>query len=239
MSSVRSDGRRPDEMRDVRLEMGYLDHAEGSCLAVAGHTRVLCAASVEKRVPPFLAGSGQGWVTAEYGLLPRSTHTRTPRAEGRPVSRSQEIKRFLGRSLRAVCDMAALGEQQIIIDCDVLQADGGTRTLALTGGFCALKQAVGKLLRQGLVARDPLIEFVAATSVGIVDGEPLLDLAYDEDSRADTDMNVVLTESGRIVEIQATAEHIPFTFEQFGTLYALAAGGAAELLRRQHAALGK
>jgi ribonuclease PH len=234
---TRVDGRRYDQLRPVRLEMGYLDHAEGSCLATAGGTRVLCAASVERRVPPFLSGSGQGWVTAEYGLLPRSTHTRSAREEGKPRSRSQEIRRFLGRSLRAVCDMSALGEQQIILDCDVLQADGGTRTLALTGGFCALKQAIDRLLKQGLVARDPLIEYAAATSVGIVDGEVLLDLAYEEDSRADTDMNLVLTESGRIVEIQATAEHVPFTFEQFGRLHDLAAQGIRELVRLEHEVL--
>ena len=234
----RDDGRRPDEMRPVTLELGCLKYAEGSCLAAAGNTRVLCAASVEKRVPPFLAGSGQGWVTAEYGLLPRSTHQRTARESDRPRGRSQEIKRFLGRSLRAVCDLSALGEQQIIVDCDVIQADGGTRTLALTGGFCALKQAVECVRGRGSVERDPLIEYVAATSVGIVDGEVLLDLDYSEDSRADTDMNLVLTESGRIVEIQATAEHVPFDFQEFSRMYELAAQAIGELVRLQHAGLG-
>ncbi len=241
---IRDDGRRPDEMRPVTLELGCLKYAEGSCMAAAGNTRVLCAASVERRVPPFLAGSGQGWVTAEYGLLPRSTHQRTARESERPRSRSQEIKRFLGRSLRAVCDLSALGEQQIIVDCDVIQADAGTRTLALTGGFCALKQAVETMRGRGLASaapvrqsleRDPLIEHVAAISVGIVDGEVLLDLDYSEDSRADTDMNLVLTESGRIVEVQATAEHVPFGFEEFTRMYDLAARAIGELVQQQHA----
>jgi ribonuclease PH len=224
-------------MRPVTLELGCLKYAEGSCLAVAGNTRVLCAASVERRVPPFLVGSGQGWVTAEYGLLPRSTHQRTARESDRPRGRSQEIKRFLGRSLRAVCDLSVLGEQQIIVDCDVIQADGGTRTLALTGGFCALKQAVESVRGRGSVKRDPLIEYVAATSVGIVDGEVLLDLDYSEDSRADTDMNLVLTESGRIVEIQATAEHVPFGFDEFSRMYNLAARAIGELIQLQHVSL--
>jgi len=234
---IRDDGRKPDEMRPVALELGCLKYAEGSCLATAGNTRVLCAASVERRVPPFLAGSGQGWVTAEYGLLPRSTHQRTARESDRPHSRSQEIKRFLGRSLRAVCDLSALGEQQVIVDCDVIQADGGTRTLALTGGFCALKQAVERMRGRGSVERDPLIEHVAAISVGIVDGEVLLDLDYSEDSRADTDMNLVLTESGRIVEVQATAEHVPFRFEEFTRMYDLAAKAIGELIQLQHASV--
>ena len=235
---TRDDGRRPDEMRPVTLELGPLKYAEGSCMATAGNTRVLCAASFEKRVPPFLVGSGQGWVTAEYGLLPRSTHQRTARETERPRSRSQEIKRFLGRSLRAVCDLSALGEQQIIIDCDVIQADGGTRTLALTGGFCALKQAVERMRGRGFIERNPLIEHVAAISVGIVDGDVLLDLAYSEDSRADTDMNLVLTESGRIVEVQATAEHVPFGFEQFTRMYDLAGRAIRDLIQLQHASKG-
>jgi len=234
---TRDDGRRPDEMRPVTLELGCLKYAEGSCMATAGNTRVLCAASVERRVPPFLVGSGQGWVTAEYGLLPRSTHQRTPRETERPRSRSQEIKRFLGRSLRAVCDLSALGEQQVIVDCDVIQADGGTRTLALTGGFCALKQAVDSMRGRGFIERDPLIEHVAAISVGIVDGEAMLDLAYSEDSRADTDMNLVLTESGRIVEVQATAEHVPFALDEFNRMYGLAAKAIGELVQLQHACL--
>jgi ribonuclease PH len=234
---TRDDGRRPDELRPVTLELGCLKYAEGSCMAVAGNTRVLCAASVERRVPPFLVGSGQGWVTAEYGLLPRSTNQRTPRETERPRSRSQEIKRFLGRSLRAVCDLSALGEQQVIVDCDVIQADGGTRTLALTGGFCALKQALESVRGRGRVEREPLIEHVAAISVGIVEGDVLLDLAYSEDSRADTDMNLVLTESGRIVEVQATAEHVPFRFDEFNRMYELAAKAIGELIQLQHASL--
>jgi ribonuclease PH len=234
---MRDDGRRAEETRSVTLELGCLKYAEGSCLATAGNTRVLCAASVERRVPPFLVGSGQGWVTAEYGLLPRSTNQRTPRETERPRSRSQEIKRFLGRSLRAVCDLSALGEQQIIVDCDVIQADGGTRTLALTGGFCALAQAVEGLRERGSLGRSPLIEHVAAISVGIVDGDVLLDLAYSEDSRADTDMNLVMTESGRIVEVQATAEHVPFRFDEFNRMYGLAAGAIGELIHLQHASL--
>jgi len=236
---TRTDGRRPDELRPVTLELGYLSYAEGSCLASAGNTRVLCAATFDRRVPPFLVGSGQGWITAEYGLLPRSTQQRTARETDAPRGRTQEIRRFLGRSLRAVCDLSALGEQQLIVDCDVIQADGGTRTLALTGGFCALKRAVDTLLKRGLIGRNPVIEHVAATSVGIVDGEALLDLAYDEDSRADTDMNVVLTESGRIVEIQATAEHVPFTFEQFNQLFVTASRAIRGLFNLQRQALDR
>ncbi len=233
---TRRDGRNPDELRPVALLPGYLEYAEGSCLASAGNTRVLCAASFEARVPPFLVGSGRGWVTAEYGMLPRSTHQRTSRETDRPRGRTQEIKRLIGRALRAVCDLEALGERQIIVDCDVIQADGGTRTLALTGGFVALKLAVANLLERGLVRRNPLVEHVAATSVGIVDGQVLLDLAYDEDSRAETDMNLVMTESGRMVEVQATAEHMPFTWEQFGRMHAVGAAAIARLIRLQHEA---
>ncbi len=234
---MRPDGRAPDELRPVELRTSYLAHAEGSCLAVCGDTRVLCAASVETRVPSFLVGTGQGWVTAEYALLPRSTHTRTSRETGQPRARSQEIKRFIGRSLRAVCDRSALGERQIIVDCDVIQADGGTRTLALTGGMVALRQAVQLLLDRGEIDRDPIIEFVAATSVGKVDGELRLDLIYEEDSRADMDMNLALTESGRIIEIQATAEGMPFTFDELGRLYTLAAGAIERLVELQKTAL--
>ena len=234
---VRGDGRAPDELRPVRLELGFLAHAEGSCFASAGRTRVLCTASVEERVPPFLVGTGRGWITAEYGLLPRSTHTRTARETARPRGRTMEIQRLIGRALRAVCDTAALGARQITVDCDVIEADGGTRTLALTGGFCALRQAVDWLLERRLIERDPVIEHVAATSVGKVDGEFLLDLTYEEDSRAEVDMNLALTESGRIVEIQATAEGIPFPPEELARLQALAAGGIAELVRRQHEVL--
>ncbi len=235
---MRLGGRSPDELRPVSLELGYLKYAEGSCLASAGNTQVLCAASVEKRVPPFLVGTGQGWVTAEYALLPRSTHQRTAREWERPRGRTQEIKRFIGRALRAVCDLSALGEQQVIVDCDVIQADGGTRTLALTGGFCALKQAIETLKGQGRVERSPIIEHVAATSVGKVDGELLLDLIYEEDSRAEMDMNLALTESGRIVEIQATAEGMPFTFDELDRLYNLARTALNHLFELQHAAFG-
>ncbi|MFO7638352.1 MAG: ribonuclease PH [bacterium] len=236
---MRADGRRPDELRPVRLETGWLDHAEGSCLASCGGTRVLCAASVEGRVPPFLAGTGRGWVTAEYALLPRSTHTRTPRETARPRARSQEIKRFIGRALRAVCDLGALGERQVIVDCDVLQADGGTRTLALTGGMVALRLALDRLAARGETERDPVIEYVAATSGGLVNGELLLDLAYEEDARAEMDLNLARTESGRIVEIQATAEGLPFSYEELTRLHDLAGTAIAGLIRLQQAAVAE
>lgn len=224
MTVPRSDGRANDQAREVVIQLGHLKYAEGSCLITAGNTRVVCSATFDRRVPPFLVGSGQGWVTAEYGLLPRSTQQRTQResATGRPSSRSAEIRRFLGRSLRAVCDLFAMGESQIILDADVIQADGGTRTLAVTGGFCALAQAADGLVKQRKIAKNPIIEPVAATSVGIVDGEVRLDLVYAEDSQADTDMNLVMTGSGRIIEIQSTAERIPFTFAEFQRMYDLA-----------------
>lgn len=235
----RSDGRAPDQIRDIQIELDYLKFAEGSCLITAGNTRVLCAVTFEKRVPPFLVGSGQGWVTAEYNLLPRSTHERTVReaTTGRVKGRNQEIQRFLGRSLRAVCDLYALGETQFIIDCDVLQADGGTRTTALTGGYCALACAVKRLLDKKILAKNPIIENVAATSVGIVENEILLDLAYEEDSKADTDMNVVMTESGRIVEIQATAERIPFVLDEFLKMFSLAKRAVEEIVQKQKTCL--
>jgi ribonuclease PH len=236
---IRSDGRKNTEARAISFELGFLKYAEGSCLITAGNTRVICAATWDRRVPPFLIGSGQGWVTAEYGLLPRSTGQRTQResATGRPNSRSAEIRRFLGRSLRAICDLYALGENQIILDADVLQADGGTRTLALTGCFCALAQAVRKLLADKRIPKDPIIEPVAATSVGIVSSQVLLDLAYDEDSQADTDMNLVMTGSGRIVEVQSTAERIPFTHEEFERMYELARTEIARTIVLQKQAL--
>jgi len=223
MTVPRSDGRSSEQGREIRIELGHLKYAEGSCLITAGSTRIVCSATHDRRVPPFLVGSGQGWVTAEYGLLPRSTQQRTPResATGRPNSRSAEIRRFLARSLRAVCDLFAIGESQIMLDADVIQADGGTRTLAVTGCFCALAQAVEVLLKQHKIAKNPIIEPVAATSVGIVNGQVLLDLAYDEDSQADTDMNLVMTGSGRIVEIQSTAERIPFTLVEFQRMFEL------------------
>jgi len=234
---MRTDGREPGALRPVKLELGYLDHAEGSCLATCGRTKVLCAASVEKRVPQWLLGSGQGWVTAEYAMLPRSTHTRTTRELTRPRGRTQEIKRFIGRTLRAVCNLGVLGEQQVIIDCDVVQADGGTRTIALTGGYCALKQAVAGMLQKGLITEDPVIEPVAAVSCGKVAGELLVDLCYEEDSGAELDMNLAKTGSGRIVEIQATAEGMPFTFEELGQLHEMASDAIERLFDLQKAAL--
>jgi ribonuclease PH len=234
---LRPGGRAPADLRPVKLETGYLDHAEGSCLASFGKTRVLCAASVENRVPGFLVGKGRGWVTAEYSLLPRSTHTRTPREVDRPRARTQEIRRFIGRTLRAVCDLEKLGERQVIVDCDVLQADGGTRTAALTGGFVALELAIRRLLARGDITASPVIEPVAAVSVGRVGDELLVDLCYEEDSRAELDMNVARTASGRIVEIQATAEGMPFTFEELTRLHELAAQAIGRLVELQQQAL--
>ena len=236
---ARIDGRKRDEMRKVNITRPFNKYAEGSCLISAGNTRVVCSATFDRRVPPFLVGSGQGWITAEYGLLPRSTQQRTQResATGRPNSRTAEIRRFLGRSLRAVCDLFAMGESQIILDADVIQADGGTRTLAVTGCFCALAQAADGLVKQRKIAKNPIIEPLAATSVGIVDGRVLLDLAYDEDSQADTDMNLVMTGSGRIVEIQSTAERIPFTFAEFQTMYDLARQEIEKTVKLQKHAL--
>ncbi|MDH5186410.1 MAG: ribonuclease PH [candidate division WOR-3 bacterium] len=232
---TRLDGRASDQIREIKIELGCLKFAEGSCLINAGDTRILCAATFERRVPPFLVGSGQGWITAEYNLLPRSTKERTIRESttGRVKGRNQEIQRFLGRSLRAVCDLYALGENQIIVDCDVLQADGGTRTISLTGGFCALAQAVKNLLDKKLLEKNPIVENVAATSVGIVDGQILLDLVYEEDSKADTDMNLVMTESGRIVEIQATAERIPFTLDDYMQMFNLARQAIEKIIQTQ------
>jgi ribonuclease PH len=237
---MRPSGRAPDTLRPVTLEPGFAKYAEGSCLARFGDTHVLCAATVEERVPPFLRNTGRGWVTAEYGMLPRSTHTRTEReaARGRQSGRTQEIQRLIGRSLRAVTDLAALGERQIRIDCDVLQADGGTRTAAITGSYVALYQAVAKFVQAGLVAAMPLRDSVAAISCGVVEGEVVLDLDYAEDSTAETDANFVLTGSGGIVEIQATAEAEPFDDASFTRMLALARAGIAELTRKQRAALG-
>lgn len=237
---MRPSGRAPDALRPVSLEPGFAKYAEGSCLARFGDTHVLCTASVEERVPPFLRNTGRGWVTAEYGMLPRSTHTRTDReaARGRQSGRTQEIQRLVGRSLRAVTDLAALGERQIRIDCDVLQADGGTRTAAITGSYVALYQAVAKFVTAGIVASMPLRDSVAAISCGVVEGSPVLDLDYAEDSTADTDANFVLTGTGGIVEIQATAEGAPFDDASFTRMLALARAGIAELTRQQRAALG-
>jgi ribonuclease PH len=240
MSGIRRLGRAPDEMRRVALEPGFAKYAEGSCLARFGDTHVLCTASVEERVPPFLRNTGRGWVTAEYGMLPRSTHTRTDReaSRGRQSGRTQEIQRLIGRSLRAVTDLAKLGERQIRIDCDVLQADGGTRTAAVTGSYVALHQAFERMLAAGQLSALPLADSVAAISCGVVAGEAVLDLDYAEDSGAMTDANFVLTGSGGIIEIQATAEAAPFDEALFAEMLRLARAGIAELTRLQRAALG-
>jgi len=227
-------------MRPIILEPGISRHAEGSCLAKFGHTQVLCTATVEERVPPWLRNSGRGWVTAEYGMLPRSTNTRTDReaARGKQSGRTQEIQRLIGRSLRAVTDLTGLAERQIRLDCDVIEADGGTRTAAITGSYVALHQALAKLVAAGQLAKLPLTDTVAAISCGIVDGIPVLDLDYPEDSKAETDANFVLTGRGGIVEIQATAEGAPFDDASFARMLDLARAGIAELARHQRAALG-
>ena len=237
---MRPSGRAPDAMRLVSLEPGVAKFAEGSCLAKFGDTHVLCTASVEERVPPFLRNTGKGWVTAEYGMLPRSTMTRTDReaSRGRQSGRTQEIQRLIGRSLRAVTDLAQLGERQVKIDCDVLQADGGTRTAAVTGSYVALHQALQRLLAAGSLAVLPLRDSVAAISCGIVADRPVLDLDYAEDSRAMTDANFVLTGTGGIVEIQATAEGAPFDDALFAEMLRLARAGVADLTLHQRAALG-
>jgi ribonuclease PH len=236
----RPSGRAFDELRAVSLEPGFAKYAEGSCLARFGDTHVLCTATVEEKVPPFLRNTGRGWVTAEYGMLPRSTHTRTDReaARGKQSGRTQEIQRLIGRSLRAVTDLTALGERQIRIDCDVLQADGGTRTAAITGSYVALHQAALRLVAAKLLSAVPFIDAVAAVSCGIHEGEPVLDLDYAEDSSAATDANFVLTGKGGIVEIQATAEHTPFEEAQFATLLLLARRGVTHLVGLQRRALG-
>jgi ribonuclease PH len=237
---MRPSGRTADQLRPVSLEPGAAKYAEGSCLARFGDTHVLCAATIEERVPPFLRDTGRGWVTAEYGMLPRSTHTRTDReaARGKQSGRTQEIQRLIGRSLRAVTNLKALGERQIRLDCDVLQADGGTRTAAITGSYVALHMALGKLVKTGALKAIPLNDQVAAISCGIFNGVPVLDLDYAEDSTAMTDANFVLTGSGRFVEIQSTAEQTPFDKAQFDSLLALAQKGIGELATLQRAALG-
>lgn len=228
----RSDGRRPQQLRPVSIERNVIRHAEGSVLVSFGDTRVICTASVEDSVPPFLRGKGSGWVTAEYGMLPRSTGTRNPResTRGKVGGRTHEIQRLIGRSLRAVTDLALLGERTIFIDCDVIQADGGTRTASITGAWVALADAVDRLISAGTITGHPVRERVAAVSVGIIDGTPLLDLCYEEDSRADVDMNVVMTESLRFVEIQGTAEGAPFTGDEMDAMRSLAVAGIKELL---------
>ena len=237
---MRPSGRAAAAMRAVGLEPGVAKYAEGSCLAKFGDTQVLCAATVEERVPPFLRNTGKGWVTAEYGMLPRSTQTRTDReaARGRQSGRTQEIQRLIGRSLRAVTDLALLGERQIRIDCDVLQADGGTRTAAVTGSYVALHQALARLVAGGQLPRLPLADSVAAVSCGVVGGRAVLDLDYAEDSQAETDANFVLTGGGGIVEIQATAEGAPFDEALFAEMLRLARAGIAELTLAQRSVLG-
>jgi ribonuclease PH len=236
----RPSGRAPDELRRVGFERRHAKHAEGVVLVEFGDTQVLCTASVEDTVPGFLRGKGQGWITAEYGMLPRATHTRTAReaARGRQSGRTQEIQRLIGRSLRAVADLKALGERTITLDCDVLQADGGTRTASITGGYVALSQACEQLVNRGLIGANPLHGQVAAVSVGIFAGVAVLDLDYAEDSQAETDANFVLTGTGGIVEIQATAEGAPFNEALFGEMLLLARAGIVDLTRRQRATLG-
>jgi ribonuclease PH len=236
---MRHDKRAADALRPVTLTRHYTKHAEGSVLVTFGDTRVLCTASVDERVPAFLKGAGKGWVTAEYGMLPRATHTRSDReaARGKQGGRTLEIQRLIGRALRAVVDMEALGERTITIDCDVLQADGGTRTASITGGYVALIDAVHALRKRKLIKRDPIHGAVAAVSVGIVDGEPVLDLDYVEDSRAETDMNVVMNDAGAYVEIQGTAEGHAFRRDELDRMLTLAGMGIEALIAKQHAAL--
>ena len=236
---ARSGGRAASALRPLRIERGYTRHAEGSVLIAFGATQVLCTASVEEKVPPHKRGSGQGWVTAEYGMLPRATHTRSDReaARGKQSGRTQEIQRLIGRSLRAVFDLSALGERTITLDCDVLQADGGTRTAAITGAFVAAHDAVAWLLAAGRIAASPIRDHVAAVSVGLLRNVPLLDLEYSEDSVCDTDMNVVMTGAGAFVEVQGTAEGVAFTRAQMDALLLLAEQGIAELVTAQRAAL--
>lgn len=236
----RPSGRAPDQMRDVSIETGFAKHAEGSCLIRFGDTHVLCAASIEERVPPWMRNSGRGWVTAEYGMLPRSTHTRTDReaARGKQSGRTQEIQRLIGRSLRAVTNLEGLGERQIKVDCDVLQADGGTRTASITGGWVALHLALQSLVDAKAIPSIPMIGHVAAISCGIYQGTPVLDLDYAEDSNAETDGNFVMTDGGTLCEIQATAEGTPFTENEFLELLRLAKKGCAELCDLQLKAVG-
>src|SRR3954471_15244054 len=238
---MRPSGRAPDQMRELRFEPGFTVHAEGACLVSFGNTRVLCTASVEDKVPPFLRGKNQGWVTAEYGMLPRATNTRGSReaAQGKQSGRTQEIQRLIGRSLRAVVDLSALGERQITLDCDVLQADGGTRCASITGAMVALADAIAGLKKSGALANAPIRDFGAPFSVGIVGGKPVLDLDYEEDSACETDMNVVMTGDGRFVEVQGTAEGEPFSREEMSALLDLASAGIARLVALQRDALAQ
>lgn len=237
--SRRAAGRRPDQARDISIEVGVAPYAEGSCLIATGDTRVLCTASVAEGVPPWREQSGAGWVTAEYAMLPRSTHTRTSRERSGPRGRTQEIQRLIGRSLRSVTDMRRLGQYTVTVDCDVLQADGGTRTAAITGAYVALCNATAWMASESWLERDPIVEAVAAVSVGLVDGVPYLDLDYAEDSRAQVDMNVVGTRSGGLVEVQGTAEGEPFPRRDLDTLLDLAAAGLESLFAAQRRALAE
>jgi ribonuclease PH len=236
----RPSGRRADELRRVVITRNYTKHAEGSVLIEFGDTKVICTASVEERVPGFLKGKGQGWLTAEYGMLPRATNTRTDReaARGKQSGRTQEIQRLIGRSLRAVVDLSLLGERTIQIDCDVIQADGGTRTASITGAWVAVRDAIDRLKQGGLIATDPVRDHVAAISVGMFEGQAILDLDYAEDSNCDTDMNIVMTGAGHFVEVQGTAEGAAFTRDEMNALLGLAENGIAELVRLQRAATG-
>ncbi len=238
---ARSDGRQPDELRPVRITPGFLDHAEGSALIEVGRTRVLCAVSVEESQPPFLKGTEQGWITAEYAMLPRSTHTRSQResTRGRVGGRTHEIQRLIGRALRATVDLDRIGPRTLFVDCDVIQADGGTRTAAITGAYVAIGQAIGDLLHRGLARNGALRSAVAATSVGIVHGESVLDLAYAEDSRAEVDFNVVMTAQGDLIEVQGPAEGKPFSRQAMDGLLDLAATGIGRLLELQQQALAE
>jgi ribonuclease PH len=236
---MRIDQRTPNQLRPLKITPDYLLTAEGSVLFETGNTRVLCAASIEETVPGFLRGSGKGWVTAEYSMLPRATANRTPRevAKGRPSGRTMEIQRLIGRSLRSVIDLNALGERSIVLDCDVLQADGGTRCAAITGAWLALSSAIRQMVHFGTLKKSPLLDYVAAVSVGVVGGTPMLDLCYQEDSQADVDMNIVMTGSGRFVEVQATAEKTPFDDLQLSELLALGRAGIQELVALQRTIL--
>ncbi|MBI5024796.1 MAG: ribonuclease PH [Candidatus Omnitrophica bacterium] len=234
----RVDGRNPDQLRKIKITKNFVKHAEGSCLIECGLTRVICTASVEESVPPFLKGKGTGWVTAEYGMLPRSTDTRMRREKTLTSGRTLEIQRLIGRSLRGVIDLKQLGERTVKIDCDVIQADGGTRTASITGGFIALALALDKIKKQNLIDRAPLTDYVAAVSAGIYKGQPLLDLNYEEDSCADMDMNVVMVGSGKFVEVQGTAERAPFSRQQMDKLLNLAAQGIRELIKMQRKYVG-
>ncbi|MEZ5400757.1 MAG: ribonuclease PH [Bryobacteraceae bacterium] len=237
---TRIDKRLPGELRPVKMTPGWIETAEGSVLIEMGHTRVLCAATLEDTVPQWLRGSGRGWVTAEYSMLPRATSTRTARevSKGKPSGRTMEIQRLIGRSLRAVVDMTLLGERSFIVDCDVLQADGGTRTASITGGFVALALAINQLVRFKTLTRNPVLDNVAAISTGIVNGTPVLDLCYEEDSNADVDMNVVMTGAGRFVELQATGEKSTFSAEDHAAMVELASAGVTELVTIQKEILG-